>query len=79
MLENNMTWENPDDNYIEYITKNGVRIGEFTNGKNSGWMYTLNGTHPSLGVNQQFVKDGDVIVLHHTEDHPNEEGSAYTR
>ena len=75
MLENNMTWENPDDNYIEYITKNGVRIGEFTNGKNSGWMYTLNGTHPSLGVNQQFVKDGDVIVLHYTDDYTKEEGS----
>ena len=66
-----MTWENPTGNYVESI--NG--IGEFTNGKLSGWMYTLNGTHPNLGVNQQKVKNGDVIVFHYTDDYTREEGS----
>ena len=67
-----MTWENPTDNYVESIDG----IGEFTNGNLSGWMYTLNGTHPNLGVNQQKVKNGDVIVFHYTDDYTREEGSS---
>lgn len=67
-----MTWENPTGNYVESV--NG--IGEFTNGNLSGWMYTLNGTHPNLGVNQQKVKSGDEIVFHYTDDYTREEGSS---
>ena len=51
--ENGMTCSNPSGNYVESITWKGKTLGEFTNGKNSGWMYTLNGTHPSLGVSEQ--------------------------
>ena len=68
---NGFSCDNPSGNYIRAI--NG--LAEFTNGKNSGWMYTLNGTHPSLGVNQQYMKDGDVIVFHYTDDYTKEEGS----
>ena len=65
-----MSCSNPTGNYVESI--NG--IGEFSNGSNSGWMYTLNGTHPNLGVAQQTVKDGDVIVFHYTDDYTKEKG-----
>lgn len=37
-------------------------------GMMSGWMYTLNGESPNLGVNQQEIKDGDQIVLYFIED-----------
>jgi len=37
-------------------------------GAMSGWMYTLNGEAPNLGVNQQPVKEGDQIVLYFIED-----------
>lgn len=67
-----MTWENPTGNYVESV--NG--IGEFTNGNLSGWMYTLNATHPNLGVNQQKVKSGDEIIFHYTDDYTREEGSS---
>ena len=70
-----VTWTNPTGNYISSVTYNGITIGEFTNGKNSGWMYTLNGTHPLLGVSEQYLKDGDVIVFHYTDDYTKEEGS----
>ena len=33
-----VTWDNPTGNYIKRVTYGGVTIGEFTNGKNSGWM-----------------------------------------
>ena len=70
LKEAGMSCSNPTGNYVESI--NG--IGEFSNGSNSGWMYTLNGTHPNLGVAQQTVKDGDVIVFHYTDDYTKEEG-----
>ena len=36
-------------------------------------MYTLNGKHPDLGVNEQYLNNGDVIVFHYTDDYVNEE------
>lgn len=73
--EAGITCRNPSGNYIESVTYNGVTIGEFTNGRLSGWMYTLNGTHPLNGISQQYLNDGDVIVFHYTDDYTAEEGS----
>lgn len=67
-----MTCLNPTGNYIKSITRNGKELGEFTNGSNSGWVYTLNGTYPILGVSEQFLDDGSEIVLHYTDDYVKE-------
>ena len=65
--------ENKTGNYIQSITpKDGKALGEFTNGKLSGWMYTLNGKHSDLGVAQQYLITGDVIVFHYTDDYSRE-------
>ena len=62
--------KNESGNYIQAITpKDGTELAEFTNGKLSGWMYTLNGVHPNLGVAQQYLNEGDVIVFHYTDDY----------
>ena len=75
---------NNKGNYIDYLyydsTKSGkfdktTMLGEFTNGKKSGWMYTLNGTHPLLGIEEQFLNGDDNIVWHYTDDYTKEEGS----
>jgi len=80
--KNGYSWMNDDKansntgNYIQSITTPaGVTLAEFTNGASSGWMYTLNGTHPLLGINEQKVADGDVIVFHYTDNYHIEEGS----
>ena len=66
---------NESGNYIQSITpKDGKELGEFTNGNLSGWMYTLNGVHPNLGVAQQYLNGGDVIVFHYTDDYTRESG-----
>lgn len=70
-----MTWENKSGNYVSSITKDGMELAEFTNGKYSGWMYTLNGVHSMLGLNEQYLKNGDVIVWHYTDDYRLEQGS----
>ena len=65
--------KNETGNYIQSITpKDGTPLGEFTNGNLSGWMYTLNGKHSNLGVAQQYLNDGDVIVFHYTDDYNRE-------
>ena len=70
-----ISFSNPSGNYVDYVTYNGLKLGEFTNGKLSGWMYTLNGTHPNLGVSEQFLNPGDRIIFHYTDDYTKEEGS----
>ncbi len=74
-LGDKYTIENDSGNYIQSITpKDGKELGEFTNGNLSGWMYTLNGVHPNLGVAQQYLNGGDVIVFHYTDDYTRESG-----
>ena len=55
----------PTDAYIESIK--GLK--EFDNGSTSGWMYTVNGTHPTQGIDEKIVRDGDVIVFHYTDNY----------
>ena len=40
--------------YVYSVTYNGTELGELDNGKLSGWMYTVNGTHPEVGVASRF-------------------------
>ena len=54
-----------EGNYISEIKG----LGEKDNGALSGWMYTLNGVYPLLGVEEQTVRDGDEIVFHYTDDY----------
>lgn len=69
-------WQETQPNYIGKISMpNGEWLGEFDNGKYSGWMYTVNGTHPLLGLREYTLQDGDSIVWHYTDDYRYEEGS----
>lgn len=61
--------------YIPSVTRNGTELGEFDNGTNSGWLYTINGKDSSLGVAQQFLSDGDEIVFHYSDDYTKEDYS----
>ena len=63
-------------NYISSIMgPDGEWLSEFDNGNNSGWMYMVNGTHPSVGLKDCNVSDGDEIIWHYTDDYTKEEGS----
>lgn len=64
-------YENPTGNYVTSIRG----LAEMDNGSLSGWMYTLNGNHSTLGVSEQVLKNGDVIVFHYTDDYTVEKGS----
>lgn len=69
LTDNGYTWDNPTKNYVISITTpKGVTLEQKDNGSRSGWMYTLNGVHPNLGVNEQTLADGDTVVFHYTDD-----------
>ncbi|UKI38357.1 MAG: DUF4430 domain-containing protein [Clostridiales bacterium] len=57
-----------DGVYISYI--NG--IGEFDNGKNSGWMYRVNDVISNVGYAAKKLSDGDVIEWFYTDDYTTE-------
>ena len=75
---------NQEKNYVASITREDlatgekIALGEFTNGQNSGWMFTYNGRHKNLSVSQQTLVEGDAIVFHYTDDHTREEQAKYT-
>ena len=48
--------------YVEGI----YNLYEFDCGSGSGWMYTVNGTTPSVGCSDYHVNDGDVIHWYYT-------------
>lgn len=51
----------------------GYALAEKDNGAYSGWMYTVNGKHPSLTMGQYALVDGDEVVIHYVNDYRYEE------
>ena len=76
LTENGYTFVGLSKNYIRSITTpGGLYMAEFTNGNLSGWMYTVNGHHPEVGLNSYVLTNGDRIIWHYTDDYTKEEGS----
>jgi len=74
--ENGYNYIGDEDNYVSrIITPDGLSLGEFDNGQPSGWMYTVNGKHPNVGLRAYSLSDGDDIIWHYTDDYTQEEGS----
>lgn len=62
-----------DNNYINNIKAPSVlgsyRLSEFTNGRRSGWMYTVNGIHTAKAFNEYILKNGDEVIWHYVNDY----------
>ena len=54
--------------YVRSMTKDGVTYGEFTFGPNSGWLYKVNGSLPSVPLTQKVVADKDYVLWYYTTD-----------
>ena len=73
--KHSMSVDASDNNQYNTIYISSINgLGEFDNGKLSGWMYTVNGSHPDVGVSARYLKQGDEIILHYTDDYTKEEG-----
>ena len=73
------SYDGLSNNYIRSITTPaGTKLAAFDNGTLSGWMYTVNGVHPEVGLNSYTLADGDRIVWHYTDDYTKERTSTDT-
>jgi len=67
---------NVKGSYINSVcSPSGEWLSEFANGEYSGWMYLVNGNHPSAGIKDYKIQNGDAIVFHYTDDFRLEQGS----
>ena len=73
LTEGKLQWRNPGGNYVEAIwapeVLGGYELAEFTNGRNSGWMYTVNTDHPGVGLAARVLHDGDTVIWHYVDDY----------
>ena len=69
--KNGIKWDagTGDSVYVKSLTYKGKTIGEFTNGKLSGWKYTVNGEYPDVSVAAKKLSAGDEIIFHYTDDY----------
>lgn len=60
-----ITYTAKDTMYSVYIV--GINnIDEKDCGKNSGWMYSVNGSYPNVSADSKKLKDGDKVVFTYT-------------
>lgn len=70
LSENGYSANGIDSGYIKSVTTpDGLTLSEFDNGKNSGWLYTVNGVSPSVGIGSYTLKDGDELMLYYSDDY----------
>lgn len=62
----NLTITNPTGTYITAI--NGDKAGSIEPLKYDGWSDIINGVAPSVGIGEQQIKDGDVIVFYYADE-----------
>ncbi len=73
LTENGCTFKGLENGYITSVTNaDGVTVSEFTNGKNSGWLYTVNGEAPPVSISSYTLKDGDDVRLYYSDDYTND-------
>ena len=53
----------------------GYWLGEFDNGSGSGWMYTVNGKHPDVGLGDYDLGEGDSVIWHYVDNYKTEQNA----
>ena len=68
LTENGYTIEGSRDYIRSVTTPDGVTLGEYTMGKNSGWLYKVNGVLPEESVGEYTLTSNSQVLLYYTED-----------
>ncbi|MDO4552417.1 MAG: S-layer homology domain-containing protein, partial [Bacillota bacterium] len=67
---NGYTYEGLGSGYISGITTpDDLTLSAFDNGPYSGWVYTVNGERPNVGLNDCTLSNGDDIVWQYADDY----------
>ena len=70
-----ITQDGAANGYVRSITKDGRTLAEFTLGKNSGWLYQVNGKLPNVSLTQKTLAAGDAITFYYTADWTTDPGA----
>lgn len=66
----NLTISKQSGKYGDYIDAiNGDKEKSIEPAKGDGWMYIINGVASSVGIGEQQIKDGDVIVFYYSDEY----------
>lgn len=68
MKKNNLDFEEKSGYIASVQSPDGTWLAEFDNGRNSGWMYTLNGEFPQESMKECDVRSGDRIEFRYVDD-----------
>lgn len=79
LKDNGYTYNSKGTGYGVYITSvttpNGETVAEFSYGKNSGWMYKINGYFADVAMTACGLNDGDSIEVFYSKDYMQEDYS----
>ena len=68
LTDNGYTYEG-NSSYISYITNPaGTRLGEFTTGSNSGWLYRVDDTVPGVPIGSYQLTEDCAVTVYYTDD-----------
>ena len=59
--------------YQSYYVEGIGHLYEFDAGKQSGWLYTVNGKQPEYGAGKVELQDGDHVIWYYVTDYTEEE------
>lgn len=68
LKDSGITQEGAEQGYVKAMTYQGTTLAEFTDGKNSGWLYQVNRTLPKVGITSYTIAQGDKILFYYTAD-----------
>jgi len=72
LAASSITFKEKSPSYIYSLTRDALTLSSESNGKNSGWMYLINGGSPTVGIRDYKLSLGDDIVFFYTDDYTKE-------
>ena len=71
------SYDYANNGYIRSITHpSHGKLEEFQNGNNSGWVYSINGDLPTIGMTSKSLNNGDNVIWYYTGDYTKEPGAS---
>lgn len=68
LSDSSITFTEKSPNFITSITRDALTLSSQSNGKNSGWMYLVNGGSPIVVIRDYKLSPGDDIVVFYSDD-----------
>ena len=65
---------NIKDGYLRAVIRSGVKLGQYDEGPNSGWLYKVNGKAPNVGIADYRLNGGETVTVYYTADYTKESG-----